>query len=185
MTDKFVLNGSAGTYLSTEDINLLDADTAHLQQSIGGWQVQAGAQTFQLIADGSASFGDNALETNLTIAIANPEIRMSGVAAGEGMPVVAGNDYSILCRFRTDIANQEGAINVTWRDAAGTFVGQSLATVFVPVSGSTYVDVTATYTAPAGALFGTVRMEYQTIGGGVTPTGLSYVDVASNRDGIY
>ncbi|GAJ07874.1 unnamed protein product, partial [marine sediment metagenome] len=35
--NKFVFDGVAGTYLSTPDVNLLDADTAHTSQALGSW----------------------------------------------------------------------------------------------------------------------------------------------------
>ena len=49
------LPGAAGNYISTDDVNLLDADSAHLQQSVGQWSVGALSTTHVL-------FGDNSLK---------------------------------------------------------------------------------------------------------------------------
>ena len=38
MSDKYLyLPGASGNYASVADVNLLDADTAHIHQSIGDW----------------------------------------------------------------------------------------------------------------------------------------------------
>ncbi len=37
--DRFVFDGVAGSFLSTPDVNLLDADTAHIVQSVGSLNV--------------------------------------------------------------------------------------------------------------------------------------------------
>lgn len=66
------LPGTSGNYFSTPDINLLGADTAHLEQSAGSWAIDSGhsssdsqdstdsyfgAKSFSAVSDGSSTLG--------------------------------------------------------------------------------------------------------------------------------
>ncbi len=62
MSDLFVkFPGLAGNYISTPDVNLLDADTAHLQQSIGSWKHLLNTQNIALSSAVAPEFGDSVL----------------------------------------------------------------------------------------------------------------------------
>lgn len=50
-----IFPGTPGNYISTQDVNLLDADTAHLQQSTGLW-------TAGVLSTDHPLFGDNSLK---------------------------------------------------------------------------------------------------------------------------
>ena len=98
-TDYLYLPGSASNYVSTADVNLLDADTAHIQQSIGDWQNAAGT-TLSLVANSASPFGDNALNVLVNTTGSNRQIYTSGgrydISPGDVTAVVSITNVSVV-----------------------------------------------------------------------------------------
>ena len=97
MSDPFVsLPGSTGRYMSSADINLLDADTAHTYQSVGQWLAQANVNT-PAVRDASGVYGGRAGFTSL---IANNSGAATTRVAIASIPVLTLTEYSLSVLIR-------------------------------------------------------------------------------------
>jgi len=80
--------GEADSYVATDDVNLLDADSAHLQQGVGQWSVGALSTTHVL-------FGDNSLK----------------VTGGVDTVLTPGTDAAIMSCWVYSVAGADFDIN--------------------------------------------------------------------------
>jgi len=58
----FTFDGVSGSFLSTPNVNLLDADTAHVEQGIGDWVDFDSAENLMRVAVASPAFGSGSLQ---------------------------------------------------------------------------------------------------------------------------
>ncbi|GAG07656.1 unnamed protein product, partial [marine sediment metagenome] len=96
----FTLDGVAGTYISTPDVNLLDADTAHLQQS-GGPYINSSLVLTERTEppDFTPSFGSKAIRyENIGLAGANKRTGMNKAIAVDG-----STEYTLTIRVLSEI----------------------------------------------------------------------------------
>ena len=61
-TDYVYVPGASGNYLSQDDVNLLDADTAHIQQSVGEWSDNINSTPTSSTPSFGSVFGTKALK---------------------------------------------------------------------------------------------------------------------------
>jgi len=145
--DKLILDG--GSFVSTEDINLFDADTAHLQQSRGTWD--AGA-----IAPDTSSpglYGDNVAQMARTGANA-----VATTAQGTGgAPVKPSTQHSISVWMKAD-ADADFALTLMDFDAGGA-QGLGAEVGRTPnVPANTWVEVVGLASTTGDAAFAAVRL---------------------------
>ena len=139
--------GSAGRYASCASVNLLDADTAHCYQSVGGWTIRAQADTLTNETEATASVGGKVLQF-----LANAPAGQCSVlteTGGNGVAVGGSVAVSTVIRARTlgGVA-RTGRVVMDYY-AAGVFkVATSGPDVALPADGS-WVDVAVSGTTHA------------------------------------
>ena len=89
---RFKLPGSADHFIETDDINLLDADSAHIHQSEGFWNtvnhgIGVPAANIVQSQDIPALFGSYVLK--MTCTASNPRLRRRRVPGRYGRPARA------------------------------------------------------------------------------------------------
>jgi len=91
--ESFTFDGVSGTFLSTPDINLLDADTSHIVQSVGQWRIAtqiAEPLAYSKFAIQRAIVGTfNDLGTN-------------SPSQGASIPVAASTQKTVAAQFQSD-----------------------------------------------------------------------------------
>ncbi len=116
MADLFVkFPGTAGNYISTADVNLLDADTAHIFQSVGAWAAGSGSTALSKVTDESSPFADAALEW--LPSVDNNRAIIS--SANSPVSISAATEYTIImslwCEvatdFRIEVVVDTGQVN--------------------------------------------------------------------------
>jgi len=139
--------GTAGNYISTDDVNLLDADTAHCYQSVGGWTIRAQADTLTNETEATASVGGKVLQF-----LANAPAGQCSVlteTGGNGVAVGGSVAVSAVIRARTLGGVARTGRVVMEYYAAGVFKGQASGSdVALPADGS-WVDVAVSGTTHA------------------------------------
>lgn len=176
MTQHIDLRGSS--YISTPDVNLLGADTAHLQQSVGGWEEGAGATTAAPVqsTDLTPQFGD--YHGKWTADAATSWIR-SGDNLGEGLfPASPGTQYTAACDVAGVVAG--GAtieIRIGWYDSTPNALGTSSVSQIAVPSDWTRISITAT--SPASTAWGAIQL----IGRTATNGDVFYFDAVCAAEG--
>ena len=108
MSNYLYLPGASGNYASVADVNLLDADTAHLHQSVGDWVSGAGTSSVAQSTDVTPLFGNYTLKLTLNGA--------SALATSFTSPSLTAGDHAIGAYVYTD----ESDLEAFWR-FDGTF----------------------------------------------------------------
>ena len=147
--------GTSGNYISTDDVNLLDADTAHVQQSLG---FRAGSYRFgsdSLEADTEAEFGDYVSRHVATETNTDGFISITGEITN-GVAISASTQFWARARFRPQTAGEWRFSLIYW-DAGGSYLGED-ATSAVAVAAGEWHALTETKTTPASTAFVTVRL---------------------------
>jgi len=141
--------GAAGAYVSTDDVNLLDADTAHAVQGVGAWMNRSNAVNFTSVLDTDSKFGGSALQfeafnvgpgqIQIDIPITDTVVSPSTV-------------YSVSCWVKVN--DSVGTIDLTLvdYDSGSAQGGVTVGTAVAGVVGS-YVFVEVTHTTAADAAF--------------------------------
>ena len=109
--------GTSGNYISTDDVNLLDADTAHLQQSNGNWGGAGGVASAVLSSEVTPVFGHSVLK--MTHGVPSTTSRMLWGNGTSGAPVVPAQEYSIIMSLRATVAGREATLKLEWFDSGG------------------------------------------------------------------
>ncbi|MDQ1399162.1 MAG: hypothetical protein QOK20_1094, partial [Acidimicrobiaceae bacterium] len=129
--------------------NLLDADTATLERSVGRWVPWFSAGSAQSTAQ--AKVGTHSLRINITAAN-GWGVQLNGPT---GIAAAAG-PKNISFWAKTANKNLNATLQVQWRDANGNSLGTTSATL--ALLKSSWLKATATGTAPAGTTFASVTL---------------------------
>jgi len=151
MAEPFVIfDGSPGSHISTEDINILEADLAHCQQSVVGWVSGGGMENIRQSTDIAPVFGDfHGAYTSTTDGVAfviggrwnfHPT-SIPGNALITGIASLAG----------VTAAGSTFEIRFSWVDASGASLGTSDVTQ-IPMP-SEFTEVVLQATSPSTAAF--------------------------------
>jgi len=165
--------GLAGNFISTPDVNLLDADTAHLQQSRGKW-AGFGVGAPVLGSPIAPVFGDtcgvSVLAGDLT-GIQTPSAVSTGILAEPN------TEYTISISVAGNSAGSPvGELRVLWFDNANGFLGAGQNDL---PYGSDWSRNEITLTSPANTAVCVVRL----LSRGHTSGDEMYFDAASFRAG--
>ena len=155
MGHKFLsLPGTSGHYADTPDINLLDADTAHMHQSLGWWK-QEDYTTLTLETD-QPMFGDNSVKV-----IIDPDL-ITGPDFGAGsfsdmtrnVPILPNTEYTHSGDLYLDTAagNLKVKASIRWHQSDGTLISTSASGDFTPTLGQ-IIRISQTATSPSNAAF--------------------------------
>ena len=166
MADPFItLNGDPGEFLSRADVNLLDADTAHLQQSIGTWLHASGSTGPTLASDIPPIFGTFHGKTSTST---GADVRLRTALGVDGQPALPDTVYSVsayLARGSTSTPGTNVRLRTTFYDAGGVAIQETLRDpVPLPVANE-WVHVTMLELSPPLTEF--VGMSVAWIGGGL------------------
>ena len=115
MAAYLTLPGSSGNYLSTPDLNLLDADTAHGHQSVGDWTAGAGASALVVASSGAPStmlFGDQAFKATTD--------GTGAVIASLTTPTLTAVEHTVAIDIYTSTAGREAFITLDGTDGTVT-----------------------------------------------------------------
>ncbi len=178
MSNLFVkFPGLAGNYISTPDVNLLDADTAHLQQSVGLWSGTVTLSGPTLEVDPATMFGNSAALWTVTATGGNPR----GPVSGDGLSsikVSPSTELSVgidLRSVQSSVALRR-EVKVREFDAAGANLGDTTIQALKEVTDDTYEYVTGTFTTKAATEWLAFRVDYREVGSnGFTVTGHQFV----------
>lgn len=140
------LPGTDGNYASIPDVNLLDADTAHLHQSQGAWAV-VGASPVGL-SNVRSLIGDNSLH------MVSDGVDLFPVMSPK-VSIVAGQKYSTTVQIYGDVI-VDVRNRLDWYDNTGTRINLSNGVWGQTVAGG-WTEFTVTATAPVGAVEVEVR----------------------------
>ncbi len=132
---RFVLDGAS--YLSTDDVNLLDADTAHIEQSVGYWNAEVGASSVSQSAAVTPLFGSFAL-----MAVASgTNTRIFGSQQGTGNIVVTPSVEQVVgVWLYTQETDREAFVSGLGYNGT-SFVESYAAPVLVPLTQNSWVFV--------------------------------------------
>lgn len=113
--------GTSGNYVYTSSVNLLDADTAHAQQSVGDWDDNGSTQT--LVSGGmTPTLGSYVIQEELSGATTQISRTNAGTS---GFPVSSSTEYTFSMDTSIDTADMYYDITLRWYDSGGTSVGSS------------------------------------------------------------
>jgi hypothetical protein len=176
--------GLAGNYADTPDVNLLDADTAHLYQSVGLWYDRT-TNNFGVpvrVNDAASEFSGTVQEWPATEGETGIGYVRTFTAGADNVPVVVGQDYSARLRVKLDNINRPFDFQVFWLDAVGGFVGSAnLESDPTPPQGA-WTVFSGTATAPAGAVH--MGLGASIAAGDALPAGAKMsIDTAMTVDG--
>ena len=176
MTATVVFPGLAGNFIDTPDVNLVDADTAHLEQSLANWEGFAGGTAAALSTDLPRIFGSFHGEW-LAAAGGSAGLRANTATAGLGtIPILPSTVYT----FGIDIASSTGIgecdVRISWLDSG--FVPLTNPFVQVPFT-TAFVRAGLTETSPSNAAFAIPQLIGRNMGVG----DLGYWDAAIIRTG--
>jgi len=175
--------GVAGAYVSTEDINLLDADTAHLEQGTGLWAgffAITGVGVLVSTSDSGVSptFGSQLME--MTCDGSNEPWARIQPAPDVFAP---GDTVSQMYSVVASVVNRESRLVANWRTVADGSISDST-TPWIPVSDAVFTDIALTAVAPALAVRSQTRVEYRVAGGGAPANGEKFgIDSCIQRIG--
>ncbi len=133
--------GVAGNYLETEDINLLDADTAHMQQSVGQWAGGTTGGLPELVATPPLPppFGVTCLKTTKTAATGS-EMTLRNIGGnGDRVGVSPSTEYVsgmwVYVDTTADLSgNTEARVGWEGATAGGGYVASYIG-VYGPING--------------------------------------------------
>lgn len=112
------LPGTSGNYASTPDVNLLDANTAHFEQSRGIWSWQS--QTSISIDSSRSYFGNNSLRCWISGSSTTIQPRM--ISPADGISVGPGDTITMSLFVYTEKDGQEGQLRYRFWDDEGNTV---------------------------------------------------------------
>jgi hypothetical protein len=138
----------SGTYFSTPDVNLLDADTAHLHQSIAAFVIDQNLTSLALSTD-EPMFGDNSLKA-VCDGVGTAIFKESSV---DLHPVSSSTEYSLSCDALAAAGlSNDWNIQIFWYNSSSGFISTSQgANITVTDAGVVRLFVTAT--SPGTAAF--------------------------------
>ena len=169
MADPFItLNGDPGEFLSRADVNILDADTANLQQSVGLWTAGAGIATVDLVADPAARFGEFVLQGPITGANVSVSATIQTPLDGTSIPVGPGDVRTVAVDVSIapgESEPYEAQINAVFRDIGGGNLA-AVQSGFFPISDVPVRIGVTTAPAPAGTTGVSFAVAYQTVADG-------------------
>jgi hypothetical protein len=148
----FVPDPDASTAYVTPVENLLDADTAHAQQSKGGWNgTPATTDDGSLSTSYPARFGDSSVRFTTT-GVGVQRAHAVASAAGAGPAVVGSTQYTFSCHVRPEISGERFAVGVVFMDEASSDIGGAPASsAYVTCPAGEWTQVWLTFTTTAGA----------------------------------
>lgn len=172
--------GVAGNYVASSDVNLLDADTAHLQQSIGGWVSRVTAANFQLDTDLTPKFGDS--ELSFTRSTGAVTVAAKSAIGLDGAPVAASTVYTGLAFVASQTVDATSEMKLTWFDASGAQLTTSPAGAVPSIGGTAWIALSVTATSPATAAFCSIEIINRSAAG-FEAGEKQYVDAVCLRQG--
>lgn len=183
MAEPFVsFPGTTGNYVSTPDVNLLDADDAHCQQSIGGWGNNANMGSLALASTPSPVFGSFVGSGAVTGTPANAQVR-TGLNGIPYTAVSSDTEYAAQVSVRSELAGRSAQLILVWRDGAGSFLNQATGTA-TALSDSEWTTIAVTGTSVSSAALANITVIFTVTGGGNLTAGEEcYWDAACLRTG--
>jgi len=154
MADLFVKFPGTTDHISTDDANHMDADTAHLEQSIGLWENSTGAATLQQSTDKPPVFGDYVLSW-----VSSAGGTCSITAGDDAAPaVVPGQTISVSYDLWMPAARGVVELRVRHYDSGGAYLGS-----VVVADSTTYpiderFNLSGTYVVPVNAIAGSLNI---------------------------
>jgi len=147
--------GTAGSYASTDDVNIGDADTMHGEQGVGKW---LGAVTSEIVS--FADFGTHAIEFPLTTG--SGELSVSITATGtSGIAVLPDTTYSVLVSQRYAPLGGGTApkyeLKIRQYDDAGGLILNQTFSPSTQYPSDTWIELTGTLTTAPNAAFLTLN----------------------------
>jgi len=143
MADVVVFPGSTD-HIETEDVNLLDADTAHGAQSVGRWEQFQAMTNPVTVPSPDAPVGPNVFQ-----AAASTDTASGRIWAGEdSAAVTAATEYTFAVDLLAAAASRTGTAFFYWYDSGGGYLSNSSGSGVSLVNG-TWTRVSLTATAPA------------------------------------
>lgn len=153
--------------------NMLDANTASIETTIGSWSALTNCTVARTTAQASAG----AASLSLTSVASGT---MSALATGAGgFAVIPGVQYSALADFRAAVSARTCTVKIRWYDSALAFLSDSAGTGSADSTAS-FGTRTVTATAPGSAAFAAVVVEVASTG---AASEVHYVDKAALHPG--
>lgn len=136
-TDYAYLPGTSGNYFSRDDVNLLDADTAHMYQSVGTWSATFQSVFKGITADTSAPFADSAIEVEAIIGADRCDVSAPSAA----VPISSSTAYAagVWVKFPGAITGR--------MDLYGNVGGRFKIGDTIPIPANTWTFVSSTGTS--------------------------------------
>lgn len=148
----------SGDTISTPDVNLLDADTAHMQQAIGLWGGSGGAP---VVATPPVAPPFGTLAGKMIITANSPNdfaskagFNTAGAGGGGDLEGLSpATEYTFLTLMAVDAVTSgdqyQGVVSINWKDAAGASLGWSESSGLALPIDQTWQLVFVTATSPA------------------------------------
>jgi len=150
----FTFDGVGGTFLSTPDVNLLNADTAHFFQSKGDWFAQAGLTLVQDTTPNSGR-GMGGLSGLVTMTSADPN-QVFRTNQADGSRVLVGPGVFVAGMYVKSpvVTAATMQVRMWYFDSGNANIGNEFgATSFnVGAAGGSWVQVVDDFTAPANTV---------------------------------
>ena len=128
MADPFItLNGDPGEFLSRADVNVLDADTAHIVQGRGQWNNSGGTDGGVVTPSPTSVFGPNVNRITFNSTPAN-----YGTAAGTRFPLSPGPFVYSFWMEATGVTDEDISLRINPRDSVDGGLG-NIVGPFVPL----------------------------------------------------
>lgn len=143
----------------TAYLNLLTADNASVEGSIGQWAADTNCTVSRVstdAADGTWSMQTSSSAAGTMAAILNFEPIL-------GVHVKGGAQYTALASVRSSVGSLTARVDIVWHDAAGAFISTDVGSTVVPTT-SGYTQCSVTATAPANAK--QAKLKVETFGAG-------------------
>jgi len=145
----------------TAPVNLLTADNASFEGSLGQWAAETNCSVSRVTTDAA----DGTASMQMSSTAGGTMVANSGTEPFLDTHVKGGSFYTALGSARAGATGRTCRVGIRWRDAAGATISTSF--------GSTFSDVTGSYTqgtltnnqAPANAKLARVVTEVQSTGG--------------------
>lgn len=144
--------GLSGSYANVDDVNVIDANTAHIEQSIGLWEDAFQTAAIVKISSGEPPIiGSFVMRWYQGVADNEEAYLRTSVANADLVPkVTAGIEYTYSVHFHPGISNaSQIAVGIVWRDGTGSAISTDLSP-FQAINGE-WTQYSITATAPANA----------------------------------
>lgn len=141
------LRGASGSYASLPDTNLLDADTAHLQQSKASWRNQQNTDGGVQTADSESGFGSYVLRVTCD-GVGAPIIN-TGAAGIAVFKVSPNTQYSASVLINSS-ADRDFTVTMQWWSSVPGYLSQAVGSA-VTCAANTPTRVSVTGTSHASA----------------------------------